>query len=499
MMSIVEYTAKAALEEGFLDQQVKNKNFKVNIASYYSGCSATIGGEVAFPLLQGLGKVPGRIHSTTEDQAPATVISGCSCSGATKVIANLGNQKVVPLVSGAATSPTLSSKALYPNFARTIPPDSMQGRALSKIVQSFSWKRVGAMYFVWDAYGKDIVEAFADMVVTGDVTVITESLPHVTLQNPGDAPKYNHTKLMESAVKMSGYRPQLRIFLLVVAGAIDYGFHAFHQAGLVTTGTAWLTAEAGCTVSRLQNVAAKQSEFAAADSSNPLWNDQTWGKIPKLMQGMLCTVPSSQGPRFRSSEWKAFVQNLTLAKLKAVGYPSTTRYVWSDSYATLAGGSGWTATPYPLLAFDAMTSIFVAVGDLLAAGTPEADIKGKKLKDAIFAARFEGLSGNVAFDPRGDRLAPYEVLNLQIVSGTPMLVRVGQYDGAADKFVVDKSLVFADGSTTVPSDTYPPCSAGFFRERMTCTSLCIVTCNTIPCDICNIHVICSICPSYFDF
>ena len=36
----------------------------------------------------------------------------------------------------------------------------------------------------------------------------------------------------------------------------------------------------------------------------------------------------------------------------------------------------------------------------------------KELKNHIVAARFPGLSGNVAFDENSDRLAPYEVRNI---------------------------------------------------------------------------------------
>lgn len=48
----------------------------------------------------------------------------------------------LPMISYAATSPILSDKNLYPNFFRTVPPDTLQARLIGELFVKFQWTYV---------------------------------------------------------------------------------------------------------------------------------------------------------------------------------------------------------------------------------------------------------------------------------------------------------------------------------------------------------------------
>ena len=71
-----------------------------------------------------------------------------------------------------------------------------------------------------------------------------------------------------------------------------------------------------------------------------------------------------------------------------------------------------------------------------------------KLLEQLQKVSFEGLSGTISFDARGDRLAPYKILNIQDVNGAATFVNIGTFDGATDKVTFTTDPIYADGSTT---------------------------------------------------
>merc|ERR1719353_2258348 len=62
-----------------------------------------------------------------------------------------------------------------------------------------------------------------------------------------------------------------------------------------------------------------------------------------------------------------------------------------------------------LMQFDALTTIFVGIARLLAAGTLPTKIHGQELYDAMLTTPFEGLTGPVNFSSDGEREASYSV------------------------------------------------------------------------------------------
>ena len=67
----------------------------------------------------------------------------------------------VPQISFASTANVLSDKTVFNYFLRTIPPDSLQARAMADIVDYFNWTYVIAMHS-GDVYGIEGIGAFID-------------------------------------------------------------------------------------------------------------------------------------------------------------------------------------------------------------------------------------------------------------------------------------------------------------------------------------------------
>ncbi|CAG7727490.1 unnamed protein product [Allacma fusca] len=77
------------------------------------------------------------------------VISGVvgAASSVTSIqVANLLRLFKIPQVSYFSTSPELSNKARFEYFARTIPSDTHQVRAMVEIVRKFNWSYISIIY-----------------------------------------------------------------------------------------------------------------------------------------------------------------------------------------------------------------------------------------------------------------------------------------------------------------------------------------------------------------
>ncbi|CAE8615225.1 unnamed protein product [Polarella glacialis] len=66
--------------------------------------------------------------------------------------------------------------------------------------------------------------------------------------------------------------------------------------------------------------------------------------------------------------------------------------------------------------FDAAYTFVLAVNDLLNEGNSLAQIKGPVLLAKLKKASFEGITGQVSFNAEGDRLASYQLVNMQPVA-----------------------------------------------------------------------------------
>ena len=86
-------------------------------------------------------------------------VVGATFSQVSISVARLLRLFQVPQISFASTANALSDKTTFDYFLRTIPPDSLQARAMADIVEYFNWTYVIAMH-TGDVYGTEGIQAF---------------------------------------------------------------------------------------------------------------------------------------------------------------------------------------------------------------------------------------------------------------------------------------------------------------------------------------------------
>ena len=93
--------------------------------------------------------------------APTTVVGvvGGSYSTVSMQVANLLRLFKIPQISYASTSASLSDKQRYDYFIRTVPPDTLQAKALVDIVQEFNWTYVSIVHSEGE-YGESGIDFF---------------------------------------------------------------------------------------------------------------------------------------------------------------------------------------------------------------------------------------------------------------------------------------------------------------------------------------------------
>ena len=77
-------------------------------------------------------------------------------------VANLLRLFKIPQVSYASTSAALSDKSRFEYFARTVPSDDLQAKAMADIVQHFNWTYVSTVASEGE-YGEKGIDAFKVM------------------------------------------------------------------------------------------------------------------------------------------------------------------------------------------------------------------------------------------------------------------------------------------------------------------------------------------------
>lgn len=83
----------------------------------------------------------------------------------------------MPQISYSSTSPSLSDKANFPSFLRTIPPDYVQAQVMADLVTFYNWSYVSTIATDED-YGRLGLEAFKGEIKTRNVCISIDELFH---------------------------------------------------------------------------------------------------------------------------------------------------------------------------------------------------------------------------------------------------------------------------------------------------------------------------------
>uniref|UniRef100_A0A8D0L1A8 Glutamate metabotropic receptor 2 n=1 Tax=Sphenodon punctatus TaxID=8508 RepID=A0A8D0L1A8_SPHPU len=108
------------------------------------------------------------------DDVPTAItgVIGGSYSDVSIQVANLLRLFQIPQISYASTSAKLSDKSRYDYFARTVPPDFYQAKAMSEILRFFNWTYVSTVASEGD-YGETGIEAFEQEARARNICIAT--------------------------------------------------------------------------------------------------------------------------------------------------------------------------------------------------------------------------------------------------------------------------------------------------------------------------------------
>ncbi|KAG2717022.1 hypothetical protein I3760_03G154700 [Carya illinoinensis] len=145
--SVIGRAAKVAMEAAVSDVNADPtilKGTKLRFITDDANCSVFLGSVGAFRLLE----------------KGVVAIIGPQSSAIAHMISEIANGLQVPLVSYAATDPTLSALQ-FPFFLRTTQSDAFQMAAMADLIDFYEWKEVIAI-FVDDDYGRNGISALDD-------------------------------------------------------------------------------------------------------------------------------------------------------------------------------------------------------------------------------------------------------------------------------------------------------------------------------------------------
>ncbi|XP_067089983.1 metabotropic glutamate receptor 2-like [Osmerus mordax] len=111
-----------------------------------------------------------------QDDVPLAIsgVIGGSYSDVSIQVANLLRLFQIPQISYASTSAKLSDKTRYDYFARTVPPDFYQAKAMAEILRYFNWTYVSTVASEGD-YGETGIDAFQQEARARQICIATSA------------------------------------------------------------------------------------------------------------------------------------------------------------------------------------------------------------------------------------------------------------------------------------------------------------------------------------
>ncbi|KAI3809809.1 hypothetical protein L1987_19409 [Smallanthus sonchifolius] len=288
------------------------------------------------------------------------------------VISHVVNELHVPLLSFAATDPTLSSLQ-YPYFLRTTQNDYYQMSAIADLIEHFEWKEVIAIY-VDDDYGRNGISSLADSLVKNRAKISYKAA------FPSGSPLNEITEILTAVNLMES-----RVYVVHVNPDTGVGiFSIAKKLGMMTSGYVWITTD-------WLPAVLDSSEQPDSDSSDTV----------AVLQGVVSLrqhTPVSDLKKSFRTKWKNF------NSYALYGYDS----VWLVAHALDAFlKSGESVT------FSSDRNLPNVNGSTLQLTALQTFNEGPKLLQALLSTNFTGLTGEFRFDQDKNLVHPaYEVLNI---------------------------------------------------------------------------------------
>ncbi|XP_047096579.1 glutamate receptor 3.4-like isoform X1 [Lolium rigidum] len=295
------------------------------------------------------------------------------------VISHFVNELHVPLLSFAATDPTLSASE-YSYFLRSTVSDYFQMRAIASIASYYQWKEVTAI-FVDDDYGRGGVSALGDALATKRARISYKAVI------PPDANKdvisdiLFKVNMMESRVLVVHVNPDTGLRIFSIANELQ-----MMTGGYVWIVTDWLA--------------------AVLDSSK-----SGYPKNMSYMQGLIALrqhIPDSAAKKKFISKWNTAARKRKIASgLNSYGF-----YAY-DSVWIVAHAIDKFLNSGQQINFSADTRLHDSDTSIITLSTLKIFDGGEHLLQQLLLTNFAGLTGLLQFDSDRNLVHPaYEILNI---------------------------------------------------------------------------------------
>nr|KAJ3418100.1 hypothetical protein HK105_000346 [Polyrhizophydium stewartii] len=339
------------------------------------------------------------------DQGIVALI-GSQYSYITKAASIIVSSRNIPHCDGASTSPDLSEKSVYSTFFRTIPSDSLQGRAIVEFILFQGWRRVAILNEA-ESYGTGLMNVIEGYGSNMGLRVESQQ----SFQLSGYTVKTDWDPLLLEIKRH-------RLFVIVLLGySIDNLFERAAVYGMTGPEYVWVTSEA---------------IYTSTPDGFPA--------------GMITLFPTDgSGPAFDafSNQWRS--RAASIPDIYAVDGDAPAKY--SSSYASCIDLILRGFDRYLRKNAGSMTLAQLASGNLTA-GFPN------------FLEMFGGFNqtnlpvGRISINEDGDPTTGYDIYNLQAVSGK--YVKVGTWESTNGNVSFTSPILFASGTAKVPLDDVDP-------------------------------------------
>ncbi|KAG2607996.1 hypothetical protein PVAP13_4NG293900 [Panicum virgatum] len=364
--STIGHAARLAIELAVDDVNADGtvlSGTKLSLKSRDTNCSAFIGTVEALQLM--------------EENVVAVI--GPQSSGIGHVISHVANELHIPLLSFAATDPTLSALE-YPYFLRTTISDYFQMNAVASIVDYYQWKRVTAIY-VDDDYGRGGVSALGDALASKRAMISYKAAIPPNSNSDVISDILFTANMMESRVMVVHVNPDTGMRI----------FSAANELRMMATGYVWIV-----------------TDWLAAVLDSSASRDL---KDMSHIRGLIVLrqhTPESDVKNEFISKWNTVAHNRSITS----GLNSYSFYAY-DSVWTVARAIDQFLNSGQQINFSTDPKLHDSNGSTLRLSTLKIFDGGEQMLQQLLLTNFTGVTGPVQFGSDGHLVRPaYDILNV---------------------------------------------------------------------------------------
>ncbi|XP_073114058.1 glutamate receptor 3.7 [Elaeis guineensis] len=361
--SFIGGVAKAAIEAAVADVNLNRSvlgGTRLNLIMENSNCSVFFGSLGAFSVL--------------EKQAIALI--GPQSSAVAHMISSISNGLQIPLISFAATDPTLSSLE-FPFFLRMTHSDSYQMAAVADVVDYYGWRQVIAI-FVDDDYGRNGIYYLDDELAKKMSKIYKIALPV----------KATRVKVLDVLQKSRMIGPRVYVVHVTPDSGLEI-FSAARDLQMLTEEYVWLATD----------------WFSTTLDTSESFGRNSLGYLQGVV-GFRQYVPQSNEKDAFASRWNVLHKEGLVFNLNTYGFYAYDT-VWAVALAIndFLNESG-------NITFSSNSKLPTSKGKMQLGKLKTFD-GGSLLHKKLLSLKFTGLSGPIQFDSDNNLINNiYEIINV---------------------------------------------------------------------------------------